>query len=67
MASSVVRALGAIRRYQPGPDQLDRVILSAINVTLCLAADGKDCVSEGFNRDLAANGSGFRRVGVTRH
>ena len=60
MASSVTRALGAIKRYQPGPEQIDRVILSAINVTLCLAADGKDCVSEGFNRDIARNGLGFR-------
>lgn len=60
MAASVTRALGAIKRYKPGSEQIDRVILSAINVTLCLAAQGKDCVSDGFNRDIAVNGRGFR-------
>jgi hypothetical protein len=62
MAASVTRALWAIKRYQPGPEQIDRVILSAINVTLCLAAEGKDRVSEGFNQDIAANGRGFRSL-----
>jgi len=32
-------------------------------VTLYLAGHGDDRVSEGFNRDLAANGHGFARGG----
>jgi cell division protein ZapA (FtsZ GTPase activity inhibitor) len=62
VAPSVSRALRAIDRYAPDPEQLDRVILAAINVTLCLAAGGADAVSEGFNRDVAANGAAFGRT-----
>jgi hypothetical protein len=56
MASSVTRALITIQRYDAAPDQLDQAILAAINVTLCLAANGDDWVSEGFNLDIAMNG-----------
>jgi hypothetical protein len=63
MAPSVTRALATIRRYDSAPDQLDRAILAAINVTLCLAANGDDWVSEGFNLDIAMNGRAFGRYG----
>ncbi len=59
MAPSVTRALQAIKRYGAGPDQIDHAILAAINVTLCLLADGDDQVAEGFNRDIALNGRSF--------
>jgi cell division protein ZapA (FtsZ GTPase activity inhibitor) len=59
MAPSVTRALKAIRRYSIQPDQIDHAILSAINVTLCLASGGNDRVAEGFNRDIALSGKGF--------
>ena len=59
MASSVTRALHAIKRYGTDPEQFDRAILAAINVTLCLMSNGDDRVAEGFNRDIASNGSGF--------
>lgn len=59
MASSVSRALSAIRRYNPAPEQIDRAILSAINVTLCLASGGNDRVAEGFNHDVAMSGRSF--------
>jgi cell division protein ZapA (FtsZ GTPase activity inhibitor) len=45
MTRAVTRALPAIKRYQPQPDQIDRVIIAAINVTLCLACDGNDRVA----------------------
>ena len=61
MARSVTRALEAIRRYQPGPEQIDHAILSAINVGLLLASHGDERVSEGFNRDVAMSGRAFRR------
>jgi hypothetical protein len=60
MAPSVIRALQAIKRYGADPDQIDRVILAAINVTLCLMSGGDDRVAEGFNRDIALSGMHFR-------
>ena len=59
MAPSVLRALQAIKRYNAQPEQIDHAILSAINVTLCLASGGDDRVSEGFNRDIAQSGRRF--------
>jgi hypothetical protein len=64
MARSVTRALDAIRRYQPGPEQIDHAILAAINVSLLLASRGDDRVSEGFNRDVAQSGRSFRGARV---
>jgi hypothetical protein len=58
MAQSVTRALRAIKRHGAAPEQIDHVILSAINVTLCLSSRGDDRVSEGFNLDVARNGRG---------
>jgi len=55
-APSVRRALQAIRSYQVPADQIDRAILAAINVTLCLLSGGNDRVAEGFNRDVAVSG-----------
>jgi hypothetical protein len=55
----VTRALQAVRRYNPAPDQIDHAILCAINATLCLCSGGDDRVAEGFNRDIAANGREF--------
>ena len=60
MAHSVTRALEAIKQYDARPEQIDYVILSAINVTLCLASHGDKRVSEGFNFDVTANGREFR-------
>jgi hypothetical protein len=62
MAHSVTRALEAIRRYRPTPEQIDHAILSAINVGLFLASKGDDRVSEGFNRDIAMSGRDFGRA-----
>lgn len=62
VANSVLRALQAIKRHRARPEQIDRAILAAINVTLHLASGGDDRVSEGINNDVAANGSGFRRA-----
>ena len=61
MASSVTRALQAIKRYAATPEQIDHAVLSAINVTLYLACRGNDRVLDGFNRDIAENGRGFPR------
>ena len=61
MASSVTRALQAIKRYAATPEQIDHAVLSAINVTLYLACRGNDRVLDGFNRDIAENGRGFAR------
>jgi hypothetical protein len=61
MASSVARALDAIRRYGVRPEQIDQAILAAINVTLCIVSRGDDRVAEGFNSDIAASGRGFGR------
>lgn len=62
MAPSVTRALQALKRYQPQPDQIDFAIIAAINVTLCLASGASDRVAEGFNRDIAISGRGFPRA-----
>ena len=59
MAASVTRALQAIKRYNRHPDQIDSIILAAINITLCLASDGDDRVAEGFNQDIVTNGQSF--------
>ena len=59
MAPSVTRALKAIKRYDAGPEHIDRAILAAINVTLCLASGGDDRVAEGFNNDIASSGTRF--------
>ena len=59
MAASVTRALKAIKRYDAGPEHIDRAILAAINVTLCLASGGDDRVAEGFNNDIASSGTRF--------
>ncbi len=59
MAPSVMRALEAIKRYDTRPEHIDHAILSAINVTLCLASDGNDRVLDGFNQDIAMSGRQF--------
>lgn len=66
MAPSVTRALTAIKRYNAGPEHIDRAILAAINVTLCLASGGNDRVAEGFNNDITSSGSGFVRAAPAR-
>jgi hypothetical protein len=60
MAPSVKRALAAIARYQAPPEKIDVAILAAINLTLLDAGRGDDRVLDGFNRDIAGNGRGFR-------
>jgi hypothetical protein len=67
MAQSVSRALRAIKRYRATPEQIDHAILVAINVTLCLASGCDDRVSEGFNRDVARSGRGFRPAPRSAH
>ena len=62
MALAVSRALQAIKRYQPEPDQIDFTIIAAINATLCIASGGSDLVAEGFNHDMAISGRGFPRA-----
>jgi len=59
MAASVTRALHALKRYNGRPEQIDGIILAAINVTLCLASGGNDQVGEGFNHDIRSSGRGF--------
>jgi hypothetical protein len=59
MASSVTRALQAIKRYAATPEQIDHAVLCAINLTLFLASRGDDRVSDGFNKDIAGNGRDF--------
>ncbi len=66
MAASVTRALNAIKRYDAGPEHIDRAILAAINVTLCLASGGNDRVAEGFNNDIATSGTRFAWVSPPR-
>jgi hypothetical protein len=61
MASSVSRALQAIKRYAPTPEQIDHAVLAAIKVTLYLACRGNDRVLDGFNRDIAEHGRDFPR------
>ena len=59
MGQSVTRALRAINQYKVRPEQIDRAIIAAINVTLCLASGGDRRVAEGFNSDIAASGGDF--------
>ena len=61
IAPSVARALSAIKRYDTAPDQIDHAILCAINLTLYLAGNGNDRVSDGFNKDIERSGRGFCR------
>jgi hypothetical protein len=60
MGQAVARALRAIDRHKVRPEQIDGVIIAAINVTLCLASSGDDRVAEGFNGDISVNGRTFR-------
>jgi hypothetical protein len=62
--SSVSRSLETIKRYAVVPEQIDDVILAAINASLCLVSDGDDHVADGFNDDLARNGRSFGRRGA---
>jgi hypothetical protein len=57
--SSVARTLDAIKHYDVQPEEIDELILSAINISLCLESDGDDHVAEGFNNDIVINGRGF--------
>jgi hypothetical protein len=57
--SCVTRTLTAIRRHKPSPDQIDSVILAAINVGLCIESNGDCQVAEGFNHDIVTNGRDF--------
>ena len=59
MGQSVTRALQAVDQHKARPEQIDSVIIAAINVTLCLASGGDDRVAEGFNNDIAVNGQHF--------
>lgn len=62
MATSCVsRSLETIKRYNIAPENIDDVILAAINAGLCLASDGDAHVAEGFNADIALNGRNFGR------
>jgi len=62
VAPSVARALSAIRRHHAAPEQIDHAILCAINLTLYLAGNGDDRVSDGFNKDIERSGRGFGRM-----
>jgi hypothetical protein len=57
--SSVARTLEAIKHYDVQPEEIDDLILHAINVSLCLESDGDDHVAEGFNNDIVINGRAF--------
>ncbi len=59
--SSVSRTLEALKRYDVQPEEIDELILKAINISLCLELGGDDCVAEGFNHDIVINGRGFAR------
>jgi hypothetical protein len=59
--SSVARTLRTLKRYDVRPEQIDDVILQAINVSLCLESDGDEFVAEGFNNDIVINGRAFGR------
>jgi hypothetical protein len=59
--SSVARTLETIKHYDVRPEEIDDIILNAINVSLCLESDGDDQVAEGFNNDIVINGRGFGR------
>lgn len=56
MGQAVARALRAIDRHKVRPEEIDGVIIAAINVTLCLASSGDDRVAEGFNSDVGVSG-----------
>jgi len=57
--SSVARTLETIKHYDVQPEEIDDIILNAINVSLCLESDGDDHVAEGFNNDIVINGRSF--------
>ncbi len=59
--SSVRRTLKALKHYDVRPEQIDDIILQAINVSLCLESDGDSHVAEGFNNDIVINGRAFGR------
>lgn len=59
--SSVARTLDALEHHDVPPEEIDEIILNAINVCLCLESDGDDHVAEGFNNDIVINGRGFGR------
>ena len=59
--SSVARTLETLKHYDVRPEEIDEIILAAINVCLCLESDGDDHVAEGFNNDIVINGRGFGR------
>jgi hypothetical protein len=59
--SCVARTLRALKRYDVRPEQIDDIILDAINVSLCLDSDGDALVAEGFNNDIVINGRAFGR------
>ena len=56
---SLTRSLETIKRYGIEPEQIDDVIVAAINASLCLTSDSDDRVAEGFNNDIARNGRNF--------
>jgi len=57
--SSVARTLETLKQYDVQPEEIDEIILNAINVSLCLESDGDDHVAEGFNNDIVINGRLF--------
>jgi len=59
--SSVARTLETMKHYDVRPEEIDDIILNAINVSLCLESDGDDHVAEGFNNDIVINGRAFGR------
>ena len=59
--SSVARTLETMKHYDVRPEEIDEIILNAINVSLCLESDGDDHVAEGFNNDIVINGRNFGR------
>lgn len=59
--SSVARSLETIKHYDVRPEEIDEIILNAINVSLCLESDGDSHVAEGFNNDIVINGRAFGR------
>ena len=60
-SSCVARTLKALASYDVRPEQIDEIILQAINISLCLESDGDALVAEGFNNDIVINGRGFAR------
>ena len=59
--TSVTRSLETIKHYDVRPEEIDEIILNAINVSLCLESDGDSLVAEGFNNDIVINGRAFGR------